>query len=62
MASVKKEYIMMGISTILIPLGTWVFKKIASKGIDKLNSKFNADENNHLPSSHENEIIPPKRR
>lgn len=50
MASIKKEYIAMGISSILIPLGTWVFKKIVSKGIERLDSKSGADGNNNLAS------------
>lgn len=50
MASIKKEYVMAVISAILIPLGTWVIKKIVSKGIDKLDSKSGADEKNNLPS------------
>lgn len=48
MASVKKEYVMAGISTVLIPLGTWVFKKIVSKGVERLDSKSGADGNNNL--------------
>jgi hypothetical protein len=50
MASIKKEYVMGGISAILIPLGAWVIKKIVSKGIDKLDSKSGADEKDNLAS------------
>jgi hypothetical protein len=51
MASVKKEYVIAGISTLLIPLGTWILKKIASKVIDKGDSKSSADENNDVASA-----------
>ncbi|NVL90183.1 MAG: hypothetical protein HWN69_04190 [Desulfobacterales bacterium] len=64
MASVKKEYVMAGISTVLIPLGIWILKKIASKVIDKGDSKSGADGNNNLASDLQpaNEIILPERR
>ena len=46
MGSVKKEYVMAGISAILIPLGTWVIKKIIRKGTDKLDSESGGNEMN----------------
>lgn len=36
MGSVYKKVIGIGISTVLIPLGKWVFNKIVSRGIGKL--------------------------
>jgi len=50
MGSIKKEYVMGGISAILIPLGAWVIKKIVSKWTDKLDSESGADEKNNLAS------------
>jgi len=45
MASSKKKLVMMVVSTILIPLGTFFLKKIAEKVIDKLDSKSSYHEN-----------------
>jgi len=45
MASSKKKLVMMVVSTILIPLGTFLLKKIAEKVIDKLDSKSSYHEN-----------------
>ncbi len=45
MASPNKRFVMLGISTILIPLGKWVLKKIMGKGIDTLANKCSPSEN-----------------
>ena len=44
MASLQKKLIMMGITTIVIPLGKLVLKKVFSKGTDKLDSRCGDDE------------------
>ena len=51
MGSIKKEYVMGGISAILIPLGTWIIKKIINKRTDKLDSESGGNERNDLASS-----------
>jgi hypothetical protein len=49
MGSIK--LVMMGVSTILIPLGKLIFKKIVKKGVDKLDSRSGDDEEDKLVSS-----------
>ena len=45
MAAVGRKLLMMGMSTILIPLGKRVLKKIAGKGLDKLARESRGREN-----------------
>ena len=49
MASIK--LVMMGVSTILIPLGKLIFKKIVKKDTDKLDSRSSDDEEDKLVST-----------
>ena len=49
MASMK--LVMMGVSTILIPLGKLIFRKVVRKGIDKLDSRSSDDEKDKLVST-----------
>jgi len=49
MGSIK--LVMMGVSTILIPLGKLIFKKIVKKGVDKLDSRSGDDEEDKLVST-----------
>ena len=49
MPSIK--LVMMSVSTILIPLGKLVLKKIFSKGTDKLDSRSSDDEKDKLAST-----------
>ena len=49
MASMK--LVMMGVSTILIPLGKLIFRKVVRKGIDKLDSRSSDDEKDKLAST-----------
>ena len=47
MASVNKKLVMIGVSTILIPLGTFFLKKITEKVINKLDSESSYHENDN---------------
>ena len=47
MASVNKKLVMIGVSTILIPLGTFFLKKITEKVINKLDSESSCHENDN---------------
>jgi len=49
MGSIK--LVMMGVSTILIPLGKLIFKKIVKKGVDKFDSGSGDDEEDKLVST-----------
>jgi len=49
MASIK--LVMMGVSTILIPLGKLIFRKVVRKGIDKFDSRSSDDEKDKLAST-----------
>jgi hypothetical protein len=51
MAKLNKKLIMMGLSTILIPLGKLILKKIVRKGIDKLDSNGGDDVKDKLVST-----------
>ena len=48
MASIK--LVMMGVSTILIPLGKLIFRKVVRKDIDKLDWRSSDDEKDKLAS------------
>jgi len=45
------KLVMMGVSTILIPLGKLIFRKVVRKGIDKLDSRSSDDEKDKLAST-----------
>ena len=47
MASLKKKLVMMGVSAILIPLGTFFLKKITEKVVNKLDSESSYHENDN---------------
>ena len=53
MLGVNGRFVMVGISTILIPLGKWVLKRIVGKGIDKLAHTSSARENDSFRSRSE---------
>jgi len=56
MASLQKKLIMMGITTIVIPLGKLVLKKIFSKGTDKLDSGSGDDERDRFVPTTQNVV------
>ena len=49
MASIK--LVMIGVSTILVPLGKLIFRKVVRKGIDKLDWRSSDDEKDKLAST-----------
>jgi hypothetical protein len=57
MSSLYKKLIMMGVSTILIPLGKVIITKIVEKGADKLTSKSDDDEKDE-PTPRRKKAVP----
>jgi hypothetical protein len=57
MSSLYKKLIMMGVSTILIPLGKVIITKIVEKGADKLTSKSDDDEKDE-PTRRRKKAVP----
>ncbi len=49
MANIK--LVMMGVSTILIPLGKLIFRKVVRKDIDKLDWRSSDDEKDNFTST-----------